>query len=111
MEKKLGRIFSATFGLGGYQDVCIGLNVTLGGDGWGVGASMTAWDANQVKHSEHCQWTEADRSKQYDDIVRYISGLLHDAKVSDVSKLVGKPVEVTFEDMTLKSWRILTEVL
>jgi hypothetical protein len=43
--------------------------------------------------------------------MRYVSKLLKEAKVDSVDKLKGKPVEVTFEGNTLKSWRILTEVL
>ena len=37
METKLGRIKSIRFGLGGYQDSCLGLSVSLGADGWAVG--------------------------------------------------------------------------
>lgn len=111
METRLGKISKVTFGLGGYQDACIGLHVTLEGAGWGVGTSKDAWDANQIKWSEHCKWTETDRSKQYDEIVRYVSDLLHAAKVEDVESLRGKPVEATFDGMVLSSWRILSEVL
>jgi len=111
MKTELGKIQKVTFGLGGYKDACIGLNVTLGGDGWGVADSKSAWDANMIKCDDHCKWTEKDRSRQYDEIVRYVSGLLRDAKVSSVDKLEGIPVEVEFDGMTLKSWRILKEVL
>lgn len=110
-ETRLGKIKSATFGHGGYQDAMIGLHVDLGGDGWGVMTSKSAWDAEMISHSEHCKWTEADRSKQYDEIMRYISKLLATAKVSSVDKLKGVPVEVTFDDNMIKDWRILAEVL
>jgi hypothetical protein len=43
--------------------------------------------------------------------MRYVSTLLKEAKVNSVDMLKGKPVEVTFDGNTLKSWRILTEVL
>jgi hypothetical protein len=43
--------------------------------------------------------------------MRYISDLLHDAKVDSVEKLKGVPVEILFEGNTLKEWRIFTEVL
>lgn len=111
MEVKLGKIESVYFGLGGYQDACIGLNVTLDMNGSGVCDSKTAWDSNLIKCDDHCKWTESDRSKQYDEIVRYISDLLSEAKVSKVENLKGIPVEVTLEGNTLKSWRILTEVI
>jgi len=111
MRKELGKIEKIEFGVGGYQDACIGLHITLSGEGWGVGASKEAWDANMIVWSEYCKWTEEDRSKQYDEIVRYISDLLHEAKVSNITQLKGKPVEATFDGLMLVSWRILTEVL
>lgn len=61
--------------------------------------------------NEGSKWTEQDRSKQYDEIVRYISDLLDKAKVSDIYQLKGIPVEAEFEKNSLKNWRILTEVL
>lgn len=111
MEKKLGKITSVCFGLGGYQDACIGLNVNFQGEGWGVGFNKTAWDKNLIECTDRCKWSEVDRSEANDDIVRYVSDLLSDAKVSSVDKLKGIPVEVSFEGNTLKSWRVLTEVL
>ena len=110
-EQLLGRIASIDFGLGGYNDGEIGLTVNLSGPGWGTLATKMAWDANRVKHSEFCRWTEADRDAQYAEIVRYVSSLLKDAKVDKVSELEGKPIEATFNEMSLVSWRILTEVL
>lgn len=111
MEKKLGKIESVHFGLGGYQGAMLGLHITLGTDGWGVGASKAYWDAEQIKRSEHAKWTEQDRDESYAEIMRYVSKLLKEAKVDSVDKLKGIPVEVTFEGNTLKEWRILTEVL
>lgn len=111
MNKKLGRIQSVTFGLGGYQDACIGLHVSLGGDGWGVCSTKSGWDANMIKHSQHCKWTEEDRDREYADILRYVSDLLAAAKVTSVDKLQNIPVEVEFDGNTLKSWRVLTEVI
>ena len=40
-----------------------------------------------------------------------LNALLQDAKVTHVGELVGVPVEVTFDGMTLQSWRVLKEVL
>ncbi len=37
--------------------------------------------------------------------------LLNQAKVDDVSKLKGKPVEIELDGNLLKSWRLLTEVI
>jgi hypothetical protein len=89
----------------------IGIHVTLGASGWGVGDSRANWDSEQIKWSEHSKWSEEDRDGWYAEIMRYVSKLLKDAKVDSVDKLKGKPVEVTFDGNTLKEWRILTEVL
>ena len=111
MEKKLGKIESISFGLGGYQGAMIGLHVTLGDGSWGVGDSRVNWDSEQIKWTENTQWSESDRDKWFADITRYVSKLLKEAKVDSVDKLKGKPVEATFNGNTLKEWRILTEVL
>jgi hypothetical protein len=111
MEKRLGKIEDVRFGLGGYQGAMLGLHVTLGADGWGVGDSKANWDAEQIKWTKHTKWSESDRDVWYSEIMWYVSKLLKEAKVDSVDKLKGKPVEVTFEGNTLKEWRILTEVL
>ncbi len=112
MEKRLGKLVKPKFGICGYQDAMLGFSATItGNDGWGVGCNFSAWDANKIECSEYAQWTEEDRSKQYDDIMRYISDLLHKAKVTSVDQLDGIPVEATFDGNMLKEWRILEEVL
>ena len=111
MEKRLGKIESVSFGLGGYKGAMLGIHVTLGADGWGVGDSKANWDSEQIKWSEHTKWSEEDRDGWYSEIMRYVSKLLKEAKVDSVDELKGKPVEVTFDGNLLKEWRILTEVL
>ena len=111
MKKKLGKIESARFGLGGYQGVKLGLSVTLSGKDWDVSDFKGTWDAESVQRSKSTQWTEEERSKGYDDTMRYISKLLNEAKVTSVDKLKGIPVECTFDGDLLKEWRVLTEVL
>ncbi len=111
MEKKLGKIESVRFGHGGYQDACIGLSVTLGNGSWGVGDFKGAWDPEKIKRSEHTKWTEKERSENLVDLMWFVSKLLKEAKVDSVDKLKNIPVEVTFDGMMLKEWRILTEVL
>lgn len=64
-----------------------------------------------MEHSERCQWTEESRSKSLDEICRRLSKILNEAKVTDVSNLVGIPVEVTLDGNSFKDFRILTEVL
>lgn len=110
-EKRLGKIQNVKFGHVGYQEAQLGFSFTLGHEGWGVSDSRAYWDANIIDCSEHSQWTEEDRDKSYAEIMRFISGLMKDAKVDSFEKLKGKPVEVVFENSTLKHWRILTEVI
>lgn len=111
MEKALGKIKDAYVGLGGYQDAMIGIHFTFEGDGFGVSSTKSIWDPNIIKCSEYSKWSEPDRDKAFSEIMRYISDLLKQAKVDSVSELKNKPVEITFENSTLKEWRILTEVL
>lgn len=112
MSVELGKIKSVEFGIGGYNDSNLGIHFNLGiGQGSGVNDSKSAWDAERIEHTKHCQWTEDDRSASYDEIMRYISSLLKDAQVNDIQQLVGKPIELTMDNMTLKSWRILTECI
>ena len=68
------------------------------------------WDTS-IQVTSSTMWTEEDRDRQYVSIVRRVSDVLMQAKKTDTSKLVSTPVELTFEDEQLKSWRILTEVI
>jgi hypothetical protein len=111
MEKKLGKIKSVKFGIGGYQDCQLGIHFTLGGDAWGVNDGKSVWDPERIKCTEYSKWTEEDRTKQINDMVRYVSSLLKDAKVESVNDLQGIPIECSFDGSMLKEWRILTEVL
>jgi hypothetical protein len=111
MTKELGKIEKVRFGHCGYQDSCLGISFVLTGKGWGLGDSKSTWDAELIKHTENSQWSEEDRNKQYSEIMRYVSKLLKDAKVSNISELQGKPIEVTLDGNLLKEWRILSEVL
>ena len=111
IETRLGKLEKVSFGLGGYQEACIGFSATISGQGWGVSTNTSAWDVNKIKHTEHCKWTEADRDAEYIKLVKYVSGLLNAAKVDTVDQLNGIAVEATFDDNTLSECRILTEVL
>jgi hypothetical protein len=108
MEKKLGRIASISFGWGGYQDAMIGLSVSLEGNGWGVGDFKGAWG---IERTDYCEWSEDDRVRQLGEAAIFLRDLLIKAKKQTISELKGTPVEVEFDGMALKSWRILEEVL
>lgn len=111
MEIKLGKIESVKFGLCGYDDCEIGLSVTLSNGSWYVSDFKGYWDAERIKWSKSCQWTEEDKDKGYSETMRYISKLLKEAKVDTIDKLKNIPVEVTFDENKLIVWRILTEVI
>lgn len=108
LRKELGRITKASFGWGGYQDVMIGLSVSLGGQSWGVDDFHGAWGNDRALNA---QWTEESRLTHLGNACMFLRDLLKAAKVSDVSALVGTPIEASFDGQKLSSWRVLTEVI
>lgn len=108
-DKRLGKITCVRVGLGGYQEAELGLSIEIGGDGWGVMAPFVGTWARSP--DQHCKWTAADQDAQFAKAMRTIGDLLRDAKRMEVHELVGVPVECVFEHFSLKSWRILKEVL
>jgi hypothetical protein len=111
VTKELGRIEKVSFGYGGYQDAMFGITFVLSfGGGMGVADFKGAW-SEDIKVGEHTKWSEEDRTRQNDETVRFINRIMREAKVTELNRLTGVPIEVTSEGMTLKSWRVLTEVL
>lgn len=111
-RKELGKIQRFDVGISGYQDAMLGVFITLGGKDWGVGTDMSTWSPSYVRVGEHTIWTESDRSKIFDEVMRFIDATLSAAKVMKTQDLIGIPIEATFEGFNeLKSWRVLTEVL
>lgn len=111
METRLGKITDVKFGIGGYQDAMFGIHFALGSDGWGIGDTWSTWAPGMVDPTEHAKWTENDRREHMADICTRISKLLQSAKKTNVSQLVGVPIEIVLNGNSLESWRILTEVL
>lgn len=109
MEKRIGKIQGISFGFGGYDDAMVGVSVTLGSDKdcWGVGDFKGTW----ATRSDGAKWTVADQVKIWGDTVLWVRDILSEAKKKSIEDLKGVPVEVTFEDDTIKSWRVLTEVV
>jgi hypothetical protein len=105
---QLGKITSATFGWGGYDGAMIGLSIGLGGESWDCGDFKGAWG---IDRSDHAQWTERDRKEQLGHACMFLRDVLRNAKKQTVDQLVGVPVEVTFDDNRMISWRVLEEVL
>lgn len=95
----------------GNWDGRFGVWIDLGQDGWGVTDCRYWWWGKKTKVTERTQWTELSRSEARVQAILHLEVLCDQAKVDDVAKLVGKPVEVTFDGMTLKGWRLLTEVI
>lgn len=108
VRKELGRIQTARFGYGGYQDAMIGVGFTLGDGTWGVSDFRGAWG---IDRSENAHWTEVNRLIELGETCMWLRDILKAAKRQTVSDLVGTPIEATFDGLTLKSWRVLTEVL
>ena len=108
--KFLGKIESIKFGLDSSR---IGLFYTLTfSQSSCTQSSNSVWDPEQIKVTQYTNWTESERDEHLAELMRYISKLLSEAKVDDITKLAGKPVEVTIDEHnSLESWRILTEVL
>jgi hypothetical protein len=109
METKLGRISKIRLGDGGYDDAMFGVSVTLSMDGGSTGVSdfKGAW----ATHPKHAKYSEEEWAAGHTEAYRWLRQLMRDAKVHDFADLQGVPVEVTIDGNTLKSWRILTEVL
>jgi hypothetical protein len=107
MRTEIGKIKSIGFGFGGYQDAQFGVSVVLGGKGWGVNDFRGTW----ADHTEYCKWTKQDQRNEIGDACLWLKDLMRDANVNDIANLASVPVEVTFNNQTLSSWRILTEVL
>lgn len=107
-ETKLGRISNIRLGDGGYDDAMFGVSVTLSfGDSACVGDFKGGW----ATYPTHAKYSEEEWASAHIEAYRWLRQLMFDAKVRDFTKLLGIPVEATFDRMTLKSWRVLTEVL
>lgn len=106
-RKELGKIQSVSFGYGGYQEAQFGVSFILGGAGWGVGDFWGTW----AEWSKPCKWTQEDQKDTFGETVVKIRDLLKQAKKQELHQLKGVPVEVTFNNNTLVSWRILKEVI
>jgi len=107
MNKELGKIERVEVGMGGYEDAMFGVSFVLGGKGWGVGDFWGTW----ANRNEEAKWTVKEQSEVFAETSRRLIKLLEKAQVQTVGELKGKPVEATFEDQRLKSWRLLDEVL
>ena len=97
--KELGKIRAAYYGTISDYPFLMGLNVTIERDGCIAENQVGLVNTNRL--DDEC----AKKS------IMEIKQLLEDANVLSVDDLVGKPVEATYENNSLKSFRILKEVL
>lgn len=109
MEKVLGKIEKVSYGLGGYDDAMFGLSVTLSLRGGGTGVNdFKGW---WTSYSEGAKYSQGEWEQVHLKTTLEIIELLTQAKKRTVSDLAGVPVEAEIDQNTLKSWRVLTEVL
>lgn len=106
----LGRISAISFGYGGYQGAQFGASVTLSLNGGGIGTSD--FRGAFPPDDKHDEPSVADSKRAaIADSAKWLLSLLDAAKKRDINQLVGVPIEATFDQMRLQSWRVLTEVL
>lgn len=114
-KKLLGKITSAEYGTVSDYPFLLGLMLSFSLDGGGSGIGDGGKYTTNVEWSENCKWTKEDRKNHIEKITLGIHELLKDAKVNNVSGLVGVPVEVTISGSgwggSFKEFRILKEVL
>lgn len=106
--KLLGKISDVRFGFIPDYPFLFGLDLTFrlsDGSGIGTGGKYT------VNISEVCKWSEEERNAALIDMINQIIKIMKDAKITNISDLKNKPVEVTIDRNTFKDFRILTEVL
>ncbi len=105
--KEIGKIASARFGFEPEYTFLMGMFLSFSGPSWGI--------ADGGKYALNTNATKLDipgtREVAMFKMLYHVRETLEAAKVTSIDQLVGKPVEVTMEDNTFKSFRILTEVL
>ena len=105
MERYLGKIRTCSFGL---REGRLGYHFSLDFTGGGVD---DFWGHFDGEPSEHANWTSRDRDHFFAHSMCKVGKLLREAKKQNFNDLVGVPVEVTIERDSLRSWRVLTEVI
>jgi hypothetical protein len=108
MSKSLGKIRSAEFGWGGYQEVQFGVTVYLDTPD---GSVCDFWGPWGTEVSRGAKWTHESRLKILGETAWRLRDILQAAGKHYVSQLAGVPVEVTWNGQQLLSWRVLKEVL
>lgn len=106
-DKYLGKIERVYYGMGGYDDAMFGLTIVLTTQYGDVCDFKGTW----TTRSEQARYSIEEWQLGHLGAALFTMNLLRDAKKKRVEDLVGTPIEAEFEGSTLKSWRVLTEVL
>jgi len=107
-EKLLGKISDVRFGFIPDYPFLFGLDLTFklsDSSGIGTGGKYT------VNISEACKWSEEEKNAALIDMINQVIKIMKDAKITNISDLKNKPVEVTIDRNIFTDFRILTEVL
>lgn len=106
-EKFIGKIVKAEFGVFDGRRTIIGLQLTFEFDSAGF---VSDGGKHVVNISDEVKW-DSDKQKieAIQNAIKHVSNVLEEAKVSYVSELIGKAVEIEIEDQVFKSFRILTK--
>ena len=103
--KYLGKIVGASFGIN--DDRQFGLFVTLATEG---GHVQTGYWCASIRPPD-ARYSVEDHEKSKVWVVDETLSLLRASRRGSVGNLAGTPIEATFADNLLTSWRVLTEVL
>lgn len=106
--KLLGKISDIRFGFIPDYPFLFGLDLTFklsDSSVIGTGGQYT------VNISEACNWSEEERNAALIDMINQVIKIMKDAKITNISNLKNKPVEVSINQNTFDNFRILTEVL
>lgn len=108
LSKHLGKISNIKFGIGGYQDSQFGVSIQFNFSEYYISMFKGYWTADP---NRHCKWTKQDQATGFADTMFFLRDLMVKAKVNDFNQLKGIPVEITLNNQSYHSFRILTEVL
>lgn len=100
----LGKISAVSFGL---YEGRFGLTADLSFDG----AGCRDFIGNPAVYRDTFQYPKEVWEQNRLETLARVQQIMDDAGVSDIADLKNKPVEVVVEGNSLKTWRILKEVL
>ena len=88
VETKLGKITRCYYGMGGYQDVQLGISFVFETENTSITDFWGFWADKPGKSAE---WTKEHQTRYHGEVAQRITKLLREAKVDRIEKLVGIP--------------------